>query len=296
MNGIVNQLLADKRFVIAASIMLVMAVGGQWAISALKFALIKEPVPWPAGVSVNEESRNTSFPKKLGPGNRYALVESDGELARDKDGKADGELIIDNETLKILGMGSSGDKGRIPQRKSNWYLSRVYRDTQAGAGSPYKYYYLSITYFTGGLDTVPHVGERCLSAAGASILSQGSQMVVVPGLPAPWDNDGDKLDFRRLLYNVKRSGGTSSHQIQYYIFSLNGHPESAFEKVRVGLMNPFNKYVYFAKIQIEPYWAVENVDETDQRIQEFIRLSMPTILKTLPMPSDIEKLESAPKD
>jgi hypothetical protein len=169
---------------------------------------------------------------------------------------------------------------------SDWYLSRIYSDSREPAGNPfYKYWYLDITYYTGGLDTVPHISAICLVAGGANILSETDFQVTLSDAPEPWNKP---LTLKRVLFDVK-----GNRFLQYYLFSINGQPESSREIVRAKLANPFDKYVYFAKIQIAPRFPVTDETEVDKKTREFINYCLPAVLKDIPLPSDIRQLKSA---
>jgi hypothetical protein len=286
--SILKGLLKDRAFLTAAAIMLVAAVGWNSATKALGLMLTKSPVPWPEQVQVDDAWRNTSFPTALGPYSRAG----DGELNFDKnhkpikDGLDDGEIIHQGEDLEVLFAGAGMKPELRQQHCSDWYLSRIYSDSREKAGDPlYKYWYLDITYYTGGLDTVPHISAVCLVAAGATILDEKDFTVTVSSAPEPWNKP---LTLKRVLFEVK-----GNRYLQYYLFSINGQPESSRDMVRAKLSNPFKKFVYFAKVQIAPRFPVTDEAEMDKKTREFINYCLPVVLKDIPMPSDIQRLETA---
>ncbi|MBC8372348.1 MAG: hypothetical protein H8E53_02050 [Planctomycetes bacterium] len=54
----------------------------------------------------------------------------------------------------------------------------------------------------------------------------------------------------------------------------------------------FGEYNYFAKIQFHSLNEIENLDEAKQAAEEFVKYMLPEVLKVLPMPEDIKRLES----
>jgi hypothetical protein len=286
--SILGGLLKDRAFVIAAVVMLASAVGWISVTGALKLMLTKAAVPWPEHVVVDDGWRNTSFPTAFGPFVRAG----DGELNIDrsgkpiKDGLDDGENIQTLDVLKDLFTGAGLTQEKRKERSSDWYLSRIYSDSRLSGSEPYcKYWSLDITYYTGGLDTVPHISSTCLVAAGATILDEKDFQVTVSNAPEPWNKP---LTLKRVLFNAK-----GRQFLQYYLFSINGQPESSREVVRAKLTNPLQKYVYFAKVQIAPRYPVTDETEMDKRTREFINYCLPVVLKDLSMPSDVQRLESA---
>lgn len=276
---------SDRHFVVAAGILLVVTIGWNWAIAQLRWATRKEPVPWPQAVKVDPDCRATSFPDSFG---QYVMVSEDGELGGKPDGRPDGEIVFSDEDLESLRINTSLDQSRLDERRSNWYISRIYRDSRVPQGGPFRYWRVEIFYYTGGLDKVPHVPERCLVAGGATLLPQWSGKVAAsaPTREAGWR----EIDFNRTGYELsdRRALNVTRH-VQYYTFSLNGKPEDSWEMVRLKLTKPWVRYCYFAKIQVAPYDDIQDVDRADKAAREFISAFLPAAISMLPMPSDIEK-------
>ncbi|HOF17556.1 MAG TPA: hypothetical protein PK082_01505 [Phycisphaerae bacterium] len=291
-----------KHFVVACVLLAVAALGWRFAVGGLKVALRKEAVPWPALVRVNEQTfQLESLPESLG---EYRFVQADGELFyNDKgeplyDGKPDGEITLETDVMETLGVGSSLDASRVKTRTSNWYLSRIYRKGPAPSSAyerkPFQYWQLDLTYYTGGIDTVPHVPERCLVASGARLIGGADVTFEVPMLPAPWDGP---LVFRQTRYEVWDDATlTAKLYVQYYIFSYNGRPENDWRRVRLDLANPWSaRHCYFAKVQFLPRNEILNLQDADRAAEEFVRNVLPSILQQFPMPKEIEELDARPQ-
>ena len=275
--------LFERHFLIALAILLVASVGWNVAVRVLGFQLQKSPVEWPQGVEVNAQFRNVSFPKVLGNYTRLEKSESN-PAGKANSGQPDGERIIPDNVLESLGMGTGLDRSLVEERKSNWYVSRIYG---RNSGGEYKNWLLDVTYYTGGLDTVPHIGENCLVAAGAVVLNSRDIQMDLSRCPSPWN----KIELRRVLF--EKDG---QRLLQYYVFSLNGFPESNWIMVRLKLAGSFTKkYVYFAKIQFAPANSAMDEVQADREAKEFIEDCLPAVLKALPTPSDLERLESGKK-
>ena len=286
-------MLGNKYFMLAAGIMLFTCIMWDRTIIAMEWVTHKEPVPWPAGVKVDQDSRLVSLATRVGP----FVRPGDGELwnqvgALNKDGIPDGENILTQDVLESLGMNSSADRERLPLRSSNWYVSRSYRDTRPGVSRRQSLWRVDVTFYTGGLDTVPHVPDRCLAAAGAKGIGSETITVVAPsGVPEPWRGE---LDVVRTRYERPDDLGLmSQHFVQYYIFSINGRPESSWKQVRLSLTNPLTRHCYFAKIQIAPRFVVVDQDQTDAAFQDIMNHFLPRLLRLMPMPKDVRALDEA---
>lgn len=280
---------SDRHFIIAAVILAITAIGWSVVIDQLKLVISKRAVRWPDGVTVSEDFRLTSLPNKMGP---FVKVTRDGELnknptgAPELDGQADGEHILLQDVMDSLGVGTSFDEQRWDTRRSNWYVSRIYRDTRKD--NRFRYWQLMVTYYTGGMDKVPHVGERCLVAGGFTVTDSQRVDFNVPAARSPWDVS---IPFRRVRYEMSGKPGMSTSQhTEYYTFSMNGWPEQSWMLVRGKLADPRMKYCYFAKIQFRPIGQIDDIAVTDARAQDFLNYMLPAVLMALPMPADIEKI------
>jgi len=280
----------NRHFLVAAVVLLVSTVGWNGMVAGLKWVTHKEPIPWPVGVEVGGDFRLLSLPTRLGPFHR---VEQDGVLEANPDGTPDGEVILRRDVMDSLGVGTSLDSTRLADRRSNWYLIRILEDTRPPAErpGPFRYWQVEVYYYTGALDTVPHVPERCLVAGGATLVDSQSLPIHMPQAPGNW---GQPMTIRRTRFEVADQVGLDSRQfVQYYVFSLNGQPEDAWEVVRLRLSEPWRRYSYFAKIQLVPLGGVTDIKQADQAAQEAISYMLPSVLAMLPTATDIKVLEQS---
>ena len=286
---------ANRHFLLAAAILVLAGAGWNAMVAAIGIVTLKEPVPWPAGVEVDEGFRTTSLPEAFGP---YQFVSQDGELDVDRkgdpvrDGKPDGLAVITKDTMELLGIGTYADEQNLPGRKSNWYSIRTYRDSRLPPSHPLRYWQLDVYYYTGGVDLVPHVPETCAVAGGADYIGTTDLDVpAAPGTPAPWADRS--VPFRRALFQQNRTPF-----VQYYVFSLNGRPENDRKWVRWSLASPFVRHAYFAKIQFAPKpapprYVMASPAESDAAARDFATHFLPYVLKALPMPDDVQRLDKA---
>jgi len=236
------------------------------------------PVPWPKGVRVDQQYRLITFPDRIGP---YRLKDA-------------GDVTFDEDIMRALGLGTSYDQDRRPKRCSNWYINRVYEDTRITEPTdPYKYWQFEIYYYTGLQDTVPHVPEICLEAGGVKVLGRENVLLRIPTARTGWDGG---IAFRRIHYQRIGIGGRAGHQgVEYYVFSLNGKPETRREKVRLELSYPWVRHCFFAKIQFAPTGrgGIASVAQADAKAEEFMTFFLPVALRMLPTESDISRLDAA---
>jgi hypothetical protein len=186
-------------------------------------------------------------------------------------------------------VGTALDYSTYDDRKSTWYVSRTYVDRTKSVSQEYRLWQLDVTYYTGTLDKAPHFPERCLTAAGMKLGAMGDVNFEAPGAPEPW---GDRPVTCRFVEYTNPRGNPGNLNVQYYVYSLNGVPESSWKQVRLQTASPFGKYSYFAKVQFNPINRIRNADEAKQAAGEFVKYMLPEVLKSLPMPEYMKRLES----
>ena len=225
----------------------------------------------PSGVRVNSEYRLISLPEKIGP---YELIDV---------------KEFDEDLVRALGIGTSYDKERLPNRRSSWYGVGFYADQREGQNQLWR---MEIFYYTGLRDNVPHVPERCLDAGGVTVVSRDIVPLKSVAARAPWDKD---VEFRRVYYRFSGTGGGVGARdgAEYYIFSVNGKPYNSPDRVRFELAKPTVTYSYFAKIQFAAISSVgiESAAAADDAAGEFINVMLPSMLNTLPTADDIEAMK-----
>ncbi len=275
----------NPHFVVAAGMLLLASVAWNTVLAGKYFA--KKPVPPPPHAKF-EEHRLTNFPARIGP---YVLVgdgdplgaglsESEGKKP---DGLPDGITVLRAEDLDTLG---------TLKDDWNWYYMAVYRDTRVAPGGNGYRIRLDITYYTGLLEAVPHVGERCIVAGGGTIIYDQSKPIPVrfPVLPAAWKNWKD-IEAYRTTYEVFNRDGTVARASQYHFFSMNGKPEWDWMKVRWDMGALSLKYCYFAKVQIAAQMPEPDVEKSDAVCREFLEYVLPEVLQFFASADDVKKME-----
>lgn len=174
-----------------------------------------------------------------------------------------------SETLEVLGTEN--------------YLTRVYQEKTPPAGSKPRALNVHLAYYTGMIDTVPHVPDRCLVGAGLSI-NGGPWVIPVPLKSDDWRSSddaapGEILHTTRLSNEWSTAGGgrrinlpigvspeqpisirvsefggigRSAGQRYFagYFFIANGGWVSSAEGVRFLAFNLTDDYAYYLKVQV----------------------------------------------
>lgn len=234
-------------------------------------------VPWPQGLRVSEDLRLLTFPAQVGP---YSLV-------------PDGEIILGDHLTRILGVSTPGRPQAWAERRSNWYLARVYED--ARPDSAFRYWRLLLCYHTGELDIPPPLPD----------------LASTPRLP--WRKRSDRfLDSAKLVFRLRTGlpaweGPTSCCRVrqrrsdmertwqiaQYDIAILNGEPVDSWgATARREMKITSSKPRYLGRVEVAPWGPVRDWPEADQAAKEFLRHVMPAVLRTMPSADQMDEMRS----
>lgn len=158
------------------------------------------------------------------------------------------------------------------------YVSRTYRQKRSGSGAP-KRIELHAAYYTGSVDTVPHVPDRCFVGAGIGI--DGPTVNVPLRLPDDeWDLDPSPRipdEWRGEIYTLRISNDSRNapgkrvrlprrpHDLKLrctefltsrgerlvagYFFLANGGHVAGADGVRLLAFDLKNDYAYYIKVQ-----------------------------------------------
>lgn len=252
-------------FLAAAAVLLAGLIGMQSLIWGMGLVLIKKPI----ALQKDLEELTTSF----GP---YELFKRQGRLP-----EAQEEALGTKE-----------------------YISWLMRDTRKQEGEPGWLIRLHIPYYTGQIDSVPHVPDRCFVAGGAE--ANLKQI-----MPAELSGRGIRKDGARVIALTKQGREVSlpddrvpmtvlrfanpdrpddSFTVAYF-FVANHDYVATPEGVRVKAFNPFDRYAYWSKVEVMPF-AVGEPGPTRQIVQEFLSHALPEIMLCLP---DWEKINAPPE-
>ena len=287
----------DARYIVAVAFMLAAAIG--WNVALYGLDLAKRPVPAP-DFAVVQDHRLHNFPDSFGD---FVLApETDPPTPDDR--KQDGITELSEDILDVLG---------TLKHEWNWYYMATYRDTRRSGKQKQRWVRLDITYYTGLLEAVPHVGERCIAASGGTVLRDKAEAITVAmgALPADWEEQWKKIDVYRTPWEKTKKDGSIETGVQYHVFSVNGSPMAHWEQIRWDLGSPLLRYCYFAKIQIAAFEEkdrggakdgdtnekhdLKTLKGNDAYCAEFLREAMPHILKVLPTVGDVRRLEQGDK-
>ena len=139
---------------------------------------------------------------------------------------------------------------------------------------------LSVTYYTGMVDTVAHVPDRCVTADGYEPKSYDIVKWPIGRDLAEKDRPADGQIEVRYINFEDQTGTSSVPRSIAYFFHVNGEFNSSPLGVRQKLANLFERKAYYAKI--ETMTTMENAAESAKVLTDFLTNAMPEIHRCMP--------------
>lgn len=193
-------------------------------------------------------------------------------------------LPRETPTWKQVGTDEALDEDTIKTLGTRNFVSRVFIEKDPPPTRQPHVLELHVAYYTGGIDTVPHVPERCMVAGGWT-QSRGAQTIQMKLDPASWlidstlppDLPGGPLYTARTLpapysdapgtrfrlptgltpdtgINIRVTEfflpGSTSRLHAGYFFIANGGMAASAESVRTLAFDLTNDYAYYLKVQV----------------------------------------------
>lgn len=156
---------------------------------------------------------------------------------------------------------------------------------------------LAVTYYTGKVDTVPHVPDRCYVADG---YQPSVYRVEEWPLGQYAGNEARNVRVRFIDFGDQTSRGATNRCVTYF-FHANGKYEEDPLQVRRRLQNLFERYGYFAKIECMTVMPARQENDNTGRekdrevaataMKSFLTGALPELEKLLP---DWAEVQSRP--
>lgn len=182
------------------------------------------------------------------------------------------------------------------------FLSRYYRRTDV---EPQVTLELHCAYYTGMVDTVPHVPERCF--VGGGLMPSGAPRILLVPIDVSQmspDRDADAalhggvvytarasnhlpvrmpVGIDRLRMNVSKFIDGRSGQAMYagYFFITNGGVVPRAGDVRALAFKLTDDYSYYAKVQFTSS-SVQSAEELVEHAADFLNVMLPEIMRRVP--------------
>jgi hypothetical protein len=247
---------------VVCAVLLAASIGLNAGVTTLKWSFHKQPVPLRQAI--------TSIPAQLGP---WVQQNVDEPLAaeieqtlRTRDyiqrvyvdtRKADPEVLLRWQTAQV----------KTPELREELLRSVASRD-------PLAVVRIHIAYYTGGVDTVPHIPERCMLAGGFDPVGRTQAELDL----------GDRQLRCSFVQFQERAGHAAPLTFNVaYLFQVNGDYEhDAVTGVRKRLQDLSERYAYFAKIELMTQSPQGSAEQARASMGDFLRYALPEIERVLP--------------
>lgn len=291
----VRHLLGNRAYLVTAGLLLLAAVGLHGATQKLQLHFRKQAVPLRADVR--------SLPERLGP---WVQVSIDQPLSPDiEEVLGTSDYIFRNyvDSRRVSEAEIAGFRDLNINERAQRLARIAMRDPQAVM-------YLSFTYYTGMVDTVAHIPDRCFIADGFQPTAFDAPRWPIPGFVI--DEDGYHVgeDGYRLTEPDARGGDdaglpvrfinfedqdlrtrTASSRSVTYFFSVNGRYEANPIGVRKTLQNLFERHGYYAKVELMTLHRDPAVSAAMKR--DFLEHALPELEKILPDWAAVRQAEAS---
>jgi hypothetical protein len=230
----------SRSFLTAAVVLGLAAVGLNAATEALQVYFKKLPVP----LRVRLDDDKSGLPKQLG---NWVMVSEQNALDPD---------VQHSLGTKDFAFRAYVDTAAIPADVLAALKPTLNNDDQAAARqavvtriqevAPHAVLLLNVTYYTGMVDTVTHIPERCMVADGYE--PKNPQTVT---LAAGSYDDGSprQIATQFSTFEDQTGRGRTNRHVAYF-FHCNGGYEPNPVAVRVKLQNLFERHGYYAKVEL----------------------------------------------
>jgi len=162
---------------------------------------------------------------------------------------------------------------------------------------------LHLAYYTGMIDTVPHVPERCNVAGGFNAIGNSFEVPLnIDNGEYTWDPELEvhetfsllepvvrtpKLQFNGRAFTYAPPTRPDAAETVVYFFVANGKYLASPLDVRLEGFNLRDQYAYYFKVQAEAL-GVADPDTARQRVEALLTDMMPQILAVLPDWPDVQ--------
>lgn len=214
-----------------------------------------------------------AFPERIGARYELATFIDGGSVER-------GKARLTADVVKTLGT----------EEFISWYFVDKARSTLRSRA----YVHLHLAYYTGILDAVPHVPERCQLAAGMQADPSNTRSIEwsLDDPPATWES-WSNFDVRQAGFSRTQRDGSVSRSVTFYFFVANGEP-ALREGVIAEMSKPWKKYCYFMKVELSAGRTDRAIDaaEAEQLCREFFAAAAGDIFEHVLSNEQIEALEA----
>ena len=260
-----SRVIRQPTFVAAVVVLLTAALGLNASVQFMKLRFKKDPVPLARELG--------SISDRLGT---WVQVSQDQALDKDTEDALGTKKYIFRHYLdeRVLGAGVADQFTAKSFEERETLVAEKRRRNASAAVS------MSVTYYTGMVDTVAHVPDRCVTADGYEPKSYKTEKwPIARDLPRAAKTDGDNIELRYINFEDQTGTSNVPRSITYF-FHCNGGFVSGPLGVRSRLANLFETRGYYCKIEVMT--TIRDEAESARVMTDFLTAAMPEVLKCMP--------------
>ena len=262
---------------VVGCILLVGAIGLNGAVASLKLSFKKLAVPLRAPVQ--------TIPAEIGP---WVQVSPEVRFSPEIEAELNSLDYIDRWYVDLR-------KADADVRRE-WEAATVKDAALKGRlqanvmkNDPFGAVKMHVVYYTGGVDTVPHIPDRCMVAGGFDPTGKSVARLDL--------GDGRTMDASFVQFEQHAGYDRPQTLSIAYFFQVNGDYEwDAITGVRKRLQNLFEKYGYFAKIECMTASPETAAAPAQAAIGDFLHFALPAVERVLPDWQQVIRQDPAEKD
>lgn len=261
---------SQRSFMIVTLVLTTAALGLNVAVSAMKLHFKKEPVPLARPLG--------AIPERLGT---WVQVSQDQPLDKEMQDVLGTKEYIFRDYVNEVDVPGVADRFRNKTQKERLEILNTIRQQFPNAVIS-----LSVTYYTGMVDTVAHVPDRCVTADGYEPKEYTTPRWPIARQLAPaakpHDGDGspsDDVEVRYINFEDQTGAAKLPRSVSYF-FHTNGKFISSPLGVRNELANLFVKKGYYAKI--ETMTTIPDTKISAEKTANFLESALPEVHKCMP--------------
>jgi len=265
----IRRAFTSKPFLIALGFLIVTAFGMGAATQFMQLKFRKEPVPLRRDL--------LEIPRELG---HWRQISDDEPLDADIEHTLGTKMYVFRDYVDTRLVGET----EIEEMMSQPNLERKCMLAIIEQRKPQAVIHMGVTYYTGMVDTVAHVPDRCYIADGYAPTEYEER---------DWKiSESEKVRVR--FINFEDATGFTSRVSKNvaYLFQVNGEMESSPLAVRRSLQNLFRSDVYYSKIELMT--MMKNREDAARVMQDFLQQALPEIRKCLPASEAASEPAAAP--
>ncbi len=255
-------------FLVAGIVLLIAAVGLNAAESFMRLHFKKKPVDLQRPLE--------ALPIQLG--HWHQLVAGEPLDKETQDALGAKEYIFRNYVdARVVGLDEIEKiKAMPPEQRAN----EVGRIQMA---HPQAVIHVGVTFYTGMVDTVAHIPDRCYIADGYE--PAGNRKVVawpttlVDKSAIDWPAGRDPIEVSFMNFEDQTAMRRVPKSVSY-VFHVNGHYEADPMGVRKSLQDLFAEYGYYAKIELMT--LLRDHEQSAGVMTDFLAVALPEVEKSLP--------------